>query len=49
MRHASAKRTLEIYQNSIPAEVKSAALALEADLLEKERRLRAEMAKMRLT
>jgi len=37
MRHASAKTTLEIYQKSIPAEVKTVAMALEMDLLEKER------------
>jgi integrase len=45
MRHASAKTTLEIYQKSIPAEVRAAAIALEADLLEAKRKRKAELEK----
>jgi hypothetical protein len=45
MRHASAKTTLEIYQKSIPAEVRAAAIALEADLLQAKRKRKAELEK----
>jgi len=42
MRHASAQTTLGIYQKAIPAEVKAAARALEAELLRKRARDRKE-------
>lgn len=43
MRHASAQTTLEIYQKAIPGEVKAAARALEAELLEKQRQREARL------
>jgi integrase len=42
LRHADPQVTLEHYQKAIPAEVKAAAIALEADLLEQERKRRDE-------
>jgi integrase len=42
MRHANPSITLGIYQQAIPAEVKAAALAFEADLLEQKRKREAE-------
>ena len=42
MRHADPTITLKIYQQAIPAEVKAAALALEADLLDRKRKREAE-------
>jgi hypothetical protein len=52
MRHADPAVTLRHYQQQIPAEVKAAALAFEADLLEQQRKceaqLRMEAANVRL-
>ncbi len=52
MRHADPQVTLRHYQQAVPAEVKAAAIALEADLIEQQRileeRLRAEVANGRL-
>lgn len=52
MRHADPHVTLKHYQHAIPAAVKSAAIALEADLLEHERqrqeKLRAEVGNARV-
>ena len=52
MRHADPQVTLRHYQQAIPAEVKAAAIALEADLIEQQRkreeRLRREVANARL-
>jgi hypothetical protein len=42
MRHADPTITLKIYQQAIPAEVKAAALGLEADLLDRKRKREAE-------
>lgn len=42
MRHADPTITLKIYQQAVPAEVKAAALALEADLLAQKRKREAE-------
>jgi integrase len=51
MRHADPRVTLKHYQQAIPAEVQAAAVALEAELLNQQRkledRLRAEMASVR--
>ena len=51
MRHADPQITLRHYQQAIPAEMKAAAIALETDLLEEQRkheeRLRAEVANVR--
>ncbi|HYK63022.1 MAG TPA: hypothetical protein VEV85_26525 [Bryobacteraceae bacterium] len=53
MRHADPHVTLKHYQQAIPAEIKTAAIALEMELLEQERKckeqLRAERAKTRLS
>lgn len=52
MRHSDPHVTLKHYQQAIPAGVRSAAIALEAELLEQERQrqeqLRAEVANVRL-
>ena len=52
MRHADPHVTLRHYQQAVPAAVKAAAIALEADLLEQQRKredqLRAEVANARL-
>ena len=48
MRHADPTITLKIYQQAIPSEVKVAALALEADLLEQKRKREAEGSDARL-
>jgi len=48
MRHADPTITLKVYQQAVPAEVKAAALALEADLLEQKRRREAENAEVRI-
>jgi hypothetical protein len=52
MHHADPQVTLRHYQQAIPAEVKAAAIALEAELLEQQRekqgQLRAEVANARL-
>ena len=52
MRHADPQITLRHYQQAIPAEVKAAAIALEADLLEqrkkREEKLKSEVANARL-
>jgi integrase len=52
MRHADPQITLRHYQQAIPAAVKAAAVALEADLLDEQRKreeqLRAEVANVRL-
>ncbi len=42
MRQADPTISLKIYQQAIPAEVKAAALALESDLLDQERKRKAE-------
>lgn len=42
MRHTDPTITLKIYQQAIPAEVRAAALALEADLLAQKRKREAE-------
>jgi integrase len=51
MRHADPQITLRHYQQAIPAEMKAAAIALETDLLEEQRkheeRLRTEVANVR--
>ena len=39
MRHADPQVTLKHYQQAIPAEVKAAAIALETDLLDKQRKI----------
>lgn len=43
MRHADPQITLRHYQQAIPAEVKAAAIALEADLLEQQRKREAQL------
>lgn len=48
MRHADPTITLGIYQQMIPAEVKAAALAFEADLLEQKRKREAEGSDVRV-
>ena len=52
MRHADPHVTLKHYQQAIPAAVKAAAIALEADLLEAEKtakeKLRSDAAQVRL-
>jgi hypothetical protein len=52
MRHADPQITLRHYQQPIPAEVKAAAIAFEADLIEEQRKrenkLKSEVANARL-
>ena len=48
MRHADPHVTLKHYQQAIPAVVKAAAIALESDLLEAERKAKREVSNVQV-